>query len=197
MNLRRLDLRFTQIEELPWQLSKCRSLEILQTDKSRLEGFMDELSSVKLLAKKLGMKEKELAQKLGHRGSTRKVEMKTMAPVLQALELLSTLKDKETPAGHFKLMIVGNTQTGKTTLSKSIRGKARKRKQAASTSTVRNLPHIDTSGISIGEWDAKGPSGSVNFSVWDFGGQDVSHGQLSYRFTMGHIICSLQIVLCI
>ena len=89
---------------------------------------------------------------------------KTVAADLKAcIGYLEALLKSAKPYYRMKLMLVGQAARGKTTFVKRLLG--RKVKETDNQSTV---------GIEVNEWTCKGDAGPpIQFTLWDFGGQDV------------------------
>ena len=82
-----------------------------------------------------------------------------------------TLSSSSRPYRHLKLMVVGGTNIGKTSLLLNLVKKGKMKHFTEVEKGVNDLP-LSTVGVELGNWEySQGGKPKVTFMTWDFGGQ--------------------------
>eukprot|EP01114_Cavostelium_apophysatum_P022155 TRINITY_DN7922_c0_g2_i4.p1 TRINITY_DN7922_c0_g2~~TRINITY_DN7922_c0_g2_i4.p1 ORF type:complete len:1489 (-),score=439.35 TRINITY_DN7922_c0_g2_i4:127-4593(-) len=172
-HLKALDLSDNHLEELPPRISELKNLRELNVSKNDLQSlpytlaFMEHLRLLLVDDNPLRVPPREIVRK-GRK---------------EILLFLKDLAEGNEPLYRVKLLVVGQENVGKTTLIRKLNSKkkvdAKKRAVNASVST------ISTDGIDIDEWQmhvdfADNKNQPVNFSIWDFAGQELYYA--SHQF---------------
>ncbi len=172
-NLTSLDIRNTQISELPQsitQLSGLQSLYLMSCRISQLPNWWKTWStpaSIGLSGNPLPIPEALLSS--------------TDPDSLQAIInfYFQTQDPEAKPLYEAKLLIVGEGETGKTTLAKKLQDRDYKLKLIDSDN-----PEKSTEGIDIIQWQFDQADGTpFRVNVWDFGGQEVYHATHQFFLT--------------
>lgn len=177
-HLKIINLNDNAISELPYRIGELQSLRELRLANNRLQSLPYSLASLQLKVldvsgNPLVTPPKEIVRK-GRK---------------EILGYLKDLAEGSEPCYRTKLMIVGQENVGKTTLLQRLQNRKHKTKkgQKDNFATIS----ISTDGIDIEEWQLnvnfKTPEGKVkkqpvNFSVWDFAGQELYY--TSHQFFM-------------
>lgn len=99
-------------------------------------------------------------------GATRDCRANNVPPTKPTAILdyyFSRQEEGSQPLNEVKLLLVGRGESGKTSISRALRGVPFDREQK------------ETPGIEIEPWEASCPEGKVRVHLWDFAGQEITH----------------------
>lgn len=175
-NLRELYLNDNEIQDITF-LSNLKSLKLIDLINNRIS----DISSLLFLIKK-GLKI-EIFEKFGLLGKAIflnenpllhppiSIIEKGNAAILEYFERMEIEKKKGTrPINEAKLIIIGEPESGKTTLMNYLQGKP---------FTVPST----TQGFTIEQWKIKEDNTDYRINIWDFGGQDIQSTVHQFFFT--------------
>lgn len=164
-NLVQLTLAFNSITTVPSYISLCANLEELVLVGNPIRSISESIGTMKRLidfqldgTHQLTSKETSIPKEIIARGSY---------DILTYYKNLTSSGKKK--CYSTKMIILGNGNVGKTSLVSSLKHKASKKKYDDKN------PNIATDGIDITQWILQ-PSKTgmpIEFSVWDFAGQEV------------------------
>jgi len=174
--LRFLDASRNQLTNLPPELGDMTSLQQLILEWNRLESLPETLKDLPKLSRLflhdndgLGLP----AEMLGPRWLDSSLTNPPARP-RDILEFYFAQKlGKRRPLNEVKVLVVGESEVGKTSLIRQLRGKNHKLVQDKTHGIERHQVKMDCERL-----------GQVRLNIWDFGGQDIMHA--THQFFLTH-----------
>ena len=172
IRLKTLDISFNKLEAVPEQLHMLKNLEKLNLSHNKLTLLPSFILSLKNLKSFLVSRNplKGFPKEVVERGDK------------DVLAYMANMLGGTRRVYRMKLMIVGQENVGKTSVMKALKRKTEKKRlegvrEAGGLGGGEGERNVATDGIDIGEWVVKssllGGEERVEFSSWDFAGQDV------------------------
>ncbi len=174
--LTKLDLSSNQLNALPPEIQKLSRLEVLTLERNLLSELPEGLKKLMLLRELTLHGNDGLGLPLEVLGPTYDKSSPSNPPAKPAEILAYYFAQKEgpkRPLNEVKVLVVGESEVGKTSLIRQLRGEDHNPKQDKTHGIERHRVMLRC-----------GRLGQVRLNVWDFGGQDIMHA--THQFFLTH-----------
>ncbi|WP_395733765.1 COR domain-containing protein [Prosthecobacter sp.] len=171
-----LDLRSNQLSALPQEIQKFSSLKALILEGNSLRELPEGLKKLALLQELTLHGNEALGLPLEVLGPIWAKSSPSNPPAKPAEILAYYFAQKagaKRPLNEVKVLVVGESEVGKTSLIRQLRGESHNPKQDKTHGIERHRVMMQC-----------GRLGQVRLNVWDFGGQDIMHA--THQFFLTH-----------
>ncbi|WP_367872719.1 COR domain-containing protein [Luteolibacter sp. Populi] len=176
VKLWRLDLSQNEIPAIPPEMGQLADLEILSLESNKLASLPETLIKLSRL-KNLSLQQNEGLSIPSELLGPTWLESTSLNPATDPRLIFdfyfAHLRGPKRPLNEVKVLVVGESEVGKTSLIRELRGES------------FNFKQDKTDGIERHQLPMKcGKLGTVRLNIWDFGGQDIMHA--THQFFLTH-----------